>query len=678
MTLAELTQTHDNPIDAAKAYASLGWAVFPVVGKRPTTPNGLKDASSDFKQIETWWTNQPDAGVAIATGTTSGVWVLDIDVTENKDGPETLRAMTAHHGALPRTAKAVSGGGGVHFYFVSDPAWTITNGSATAIRDVWGPGIDIRGDGGYIIAPPSPHPAGTRYYWNRTPWDIEPAAAPQWLYQATIAPADDSAPQVTSNAGVVIDLPIPLNRRDHIAEWKASVDFRAMLIDAGWIEHSTRGNDLYLTRPGKARRDGHSAILHDNQVLVVFTTELDPGIEAAGTRTSDGSGVKFNAFDWLCATTYAGDRSAAFEAIRGLTQPHRRPSVAAQPTVALTSPEADEVALFADLTDWWDNPQPRKTADLLTRTDGAGLLYQDQLNWIHGDSGSGKTWVGLHAAAQLVAAGQHVAWIHYEDPNPGVLVSRLKQLGVDREAFLEHFHYIDPAGEPLDTARIISECLALNVAHVVLDSVGEALNASSINEDADAEVGPWITYGPRQFVNHGIGFTGIDHGTKNGANKLHPSGSKRKRAAITGAGILVEAVVAPTITTDGHLRIICAKDRHGNHPQSHVTGFAHLRHNIITGTSTMTVEPGPPQALDQDAENADRLLRAVVRIVEGDPGIVKREAVRLMPMAGNAKRIAAIDEAISSGLISVKHGTRNAQYLHPAPGGDRRDGHSDG
>jgi hypothetical protein len=163
-------------VSAAIAYAHRGIAVFPlkVEQKQPATRNGLKDAKSDPAQILEWWRRVPRFNVGIATGSISGFWVLDLD------GPEAeaaLAALEARYGALPATVEQ-STGKGRHLCFAVDPARPIRN-SASKI----GAKIDVRGDGGYIVAPPSIHPSGRSYAWRegRSPGEIAFASAPTWL-----------------------------------------------------------------------------------------------------------------------------------------------------------------------------------------------------------------------------------------------------------------------------------------------------------------------------------------------------------------------------------------------------------------------------------------------------------------------------------------------------------------
>ena len=169
-------------IRAAVTLAHKGLAVFPCwpQDKRPATANGLKDASKDLDVIRKSWRVQPQANIAIATGAVSGVFVIDID---GLDAEIELRRLEAKHGELPATVEVITARGR-HIYFQM-PETPVRN-SAGKIA----PGIDVRGDGGYVLAPPSVHPSGKRYEWS-VDCASTFAPAPDWLL-AKITDADSN------------------------------------------------------------------------------------------------------------------------------------------------------------------------------------------------------------------------------------------------------------------------------------------------------------------------------------------------------------------------------------------------------------------------------------------------------------------------------------------------------
>ena len=180
---------------AALEYAKRSWPVFPCcwpsngkcacganhldsIGKAPITRNGLKDASIDPGVLTFWWEKYPEANIGLVTGSKSKLVVIDLDI--KKDGIRHWDELLDQNGRVD-TLTSLTGSGGRHLIFTWPDALRNT---ASQIA----PGIDTRGDGGYIIAPPSLHLSGQRYEWdNKTP----PVAPPGWLlklwpiYQAT-------------------------------------------------------------------------------------------------------------------------------------------------------------------------------------------------------------------------------------------------------------------------------------------------------------------------------------------------------------------------------------------------------------------------------------------------------------------------------------------------------------
>lgn len=165
---------------AALDYVVQGFAVFPCRArdKRPLTNNGYNGATKDSSSVEAWWRRHPNANVGIATGEVSDIFVLDIDVGTNKDGEETLRRLEAEHGPLPKTVEAITGSGGRHLFF------QYFKGVQNSVSRL-GNGLDVRSDGGHVVAPPSIHPDGGEYRWREDhgPEDLAPAAPPPWLVQ---------------------------------------------------------------------------------------------------------------------------------------------------------------------------------------------------------------------------------------------------------------------------------------------------------------------------------------------------------------------------------------------------------------------------------------------------------------------------------------------------------------
>jgi hypothetical protein len=147
-------------------------------GKHPLTRHGAKDATLDVRQLEAWRAQWPLANWAIATG--DGLLVVDLDKRPGKDGVSSFAAL----GKVPRTRAARTGGGGMHLYFRVPCRVPNTAGKL-------GPGIDTRGEGGYVLAPGSGHVSGGRYELLA---ELEPADAPDWLLKALGSTSEPAAP----------------------------------------------------------------------------------------------------------------------------------------------------------------------------------------------------------------------------------------------------------------------------------------------------------------------------------------------------------------------------------------------------------------------------------------------------------------------------------------------------
>lgn len=177
-----------NTLKLALVYAGLGLQVFPLRAREKIPlagSSGFKDATLDPSALRRWWGNGSDHGIAVATGTRSRVAVLDVD--PRNGGAASLERLLALHGPLPPTPTVATGGGGTHYYFrCPDPL------AGRVLAD----GIDLKADGGYVVAPFSVHPLGGRYVWTTAP-DSMPFAelpAPWAAFVSTQTPVPIPSP----------------------------------------------------------------------------------------------------------------------------------------------------------------------------------------------------------------------------------------------------------------------------------------------------------------------------------------------------------------------------------------------------------------------------------------------------------------------------------------------------
>lgn len=229
-TSAQLVDANTlSPLAAALAYARLGFPVFPVapvdlvsgvcrckegagceqVGKHPLVKWADK-ATVDPAQIRAWWGSwKPDGNIGVPTGERSGLVVVDID--RQHGGLDTRKALEAAGHVFPATVAARTRNGGWHFVYQAPPGRRVANttGALAGIGDT--PGIDVRGDGGYIIVAPSIRPIDPdpqtgevrfgKYQWAAQDHPIAPA--PAWV--VTPKPTPPRTPAQATSPGTMKD-----------------------------------------------------------------------------------------------------------------------------------------------------------------------------------------------------------------------------------------------------------------------------------------------------------------------------------------------------------------------------------------------------------------------------------------------------------------------------------------
>jgi hypothetical protein len=197
-------------LDFALNYAcEWNWAVFPLhsiatdgfctcgesacksEGKHPRTKNGCLNASKDASQINAWWAQWPEANIGIATGQISGIVVLDIDVAKGARNADLIFGKVDQ---TVFTTPKVKTGGGLHFYYKYPAGHDIRN-SASKL----GKFIDVRGEGGYVVAPPSKHITGKQYEFLNAVAEL--AEFPDEWIAKLITPVAHSAPVNGNGAG---------------------------------------------------------------------------------------------------------------------------------------------------------------------------------------------------------------------------------------------------------------------------------------------------------------------------------------------------------------------------------------------------------------------------------------------------------------------------------------------
>jgi hypothetical protein len=335
------------------------------------------------------------------------------------------------------------------------------------------------------------------------------------------------------------------------------------------------------------------------------------------------------------------------------------------------SGELDESWLPVDLGPVLAGEHPRIAPSVLRRDDMRYLLYAGKVNGIHGADGDGKTWVALLTIAQELERDRHVVDIDFED-DAHTLVERLRELGVADDAIAERLHYVCPSA-PFDVAAVehVETIVCEHAATLVtIDSLGEAFGTEGVNEDRDDEVGPWLRRVARRLASTGVCVLLVDHTTKAKDNPLFPSGSKRKRAAITGAMYYVTAPAPLTRESGGKLRLTTAKDRHGHYKRGEPAAYVDFHRYPDSGLSVKVWAPLPTDEPDGVAL-LDLIARIAVRAAkELDEPTSLRGLIEVMKKNTKASRdtlIAGVERAVTLGALSTEAGPRRAvlhTYVH--------------
>lgn len=541
--------TGQHTLDHALAYAAWGWRVIPIQPgtKRPDLKDWTNAATTDPDLIRQWWGAHPDHGIGIVTGEASDLFALDVDPTHG--GDDTLADLEAEHGPLPLTVTNLTGSGGAHYLF----RWPGFNPGTGAGR--LGPGLDIRAEGGQIVAPPSFHPSGRRYEWDS---DYDPMAgctpqdAPEWLLDL-LKPADVPTHTPRAERGpAVADQTRPGDRFAHVTTWPQLLEADGATCMGSRVDHKTGERYELWCRPGKNPADGASATLYygGTDLLKVFSSAW-PGLTEGQTYTK---------FGYYTATRHHGDHTAAArelgarqsnDALRTwLDNALRTPSPAVvadiRGEVASAAEIADQIAdmvegedeaLRAMLIDWtrfWS--QEHDGTEWIIPE----LVAEGRSHAIYAPAKVGKSLL-LLAACAAVATGKpilgrpnphgprHVLYVDYEMSEADVY-ERLSAMGYSEDDDLSHFHYASlPSLPPLDTfagGAMLLRLVRLTGAELLaIDTFGRAVEGEENSADT---VRAFYRHTGLQLKALGVAFVRVDHAGKDGGKERGMRGSSSK------------------------------------------------------------------------------------------------------------------------------------------------------
>lgn len=513
----------------------------PSPGKHPTLQwSQYQSRRPSRDEVAGWWSgDNANRGVGILTGAVSGnIFVLDVDIGPGKDGDDSLRALQLQHDDLPETAEVRTGSGGRHLYFRAPPGVAVVRNSAGKL----GPGLDIRGEGGFVVAPPSVHASGQPYVWSwQNTLEHGIADAPAWLLDLVRADAPmagatprERAPveplQRPAGAGSTggLEPPVDDGREQYMRDTVHAVAIELTgengawptgdeIFDIAWPQFRRR---VDLSRPGRITADNAEAEMRGKCISWARKAEIG-GFGALeevvagyqGRKRPDPRQGPGNRQEEPSRNTGQFEGAAS-----GGEASEPPPRVSRFPLLYANEVEAAEPAI--DFVE--------------------GLLVEGGMSVIYGDSNVGKTFAALDLAMHI-ATGRRYRGREVE--RGGVIYVALEGVAGIRNrvaAWMKHYgidpqtrcdlplvvipsavNLLDPDADVddlVESIAIAAEQIGIPVKWIVIDTLSRALAGG--NENSPDDMGALVISADR-----------LRHGAKSAIGFVHHSGKDQARGA---------------------------------------------------------------------------------------------------------------------------------------------------
>jgi hypothetical protein len=688
-----------SPLEWALKYASNGWRVLPIwwinqgrcacgdtscrsQGKHPIgymVPDGLKSASNDITTITAWATQAPQMNIAIATGSASNLVVLDLDIREMGeeivDGEYELKVWLAARGIdVPQTMIQNTGGGGSHILL----EWkSPTGGLRPAIpsRANWLPGVDIRADGGYIVAAPSQHVSGKFYHWRNE------HALSTISSDLIHVLANEKKQTSTTNTGNKLDTSQSLDvqqlvkdgfrlggRDDGFTRLAGilrargdSIDTAYLIVKQVWEKTDQNESDYFplgtayekLER-GYKRWDAPEEL---DDTVVAWAMKTDARAQVQVELGNANPALKTSKSKPMDSLT------SMFDGMRTNTPG----PVIPEDSPLLEDDEEDE--LDRDPSDPFDvgalmngGEIEREYPTMLRRTDGKCLIYPGRLHSIYGEPGHGKTWVSLFLVRERIEAGETVAYLDYDEDDGGKSMAlRLLSLGVNPDLVSQHLRYLNPQGlgrNQLAWLKLKQQLKQWQPSLVIVDTMAPALVELGLNEKDNAEVGAW--YAHARWLMRGIkpqaSLVIVDHVTKNGEGRGRWARGAGDKLGRLHAAYAVESTVPFSRTNDGYISLVIAKDRGGEVGREGEAAATVKFHPYDNG-SRLDIKVDVPSsapigALSLQYENQKKVIRSrIIGEMRATNAPMSRTQLKKASGESTPAVDTVIDEMLNNGVI---------------------------
>ena len=593
-------------LELARNYARAGARVLPLRHKSKAAilndwPN---KASTDQNQITKWFDNDDNLNIGLAMGTwahteTDNTYLVcvDIDMHGDINGIEAWQQLVAKHGTQGAPFIAETATGGLHLVYVCPVALTNERGALPN-------GIDVRGQGGYIMTEPSTHPDnGKKPRWGvGASWPTaKPGLMPQWLLDIIQTKPEPIQRTATTEPRLraLGEAPRPGDIYNNNNTWPQ------VLATYGWQLVEQKGDKTYWARPGKpATRDAHSAVLANDAgehgVLTVFSTSAPRELMRSDHTTTTGGHYKFTSpFDFYTCMQHEGDHKLAAQMFGAEVRKQQQPDIdrlmgtAPKPQLTVVNadtktekqnidePPSGHTWVLRKMSELVGVPHEPRIPDRLLMTNGRGLFYSNSDNMAAGASGVMKSWLSGLTCLQQIQQGKHVVIIDYEMQMHDWF-KRLKLLGAtDTELDLVHYCAPDEAlsdtfmGAPRVTkAQLVMQNEIVRIADmpgglawVVIDGITNAMTQNNLKLIDNTDTARFWELLPKQIVKlTGAGVGANDHVAKGVNDNPSPIGAQHKIANTSGAAHMLIAKEYlsryPTLHP-GVVLFTCIKDRYG-------------------------------------------------------------------------------------------------------------------
>ncbi|MBV5243898.1 hypothetical protein KUF57_10155 [Mycolicibacterium sp. PAM1] len=342
---------------------------------------------------------------------------------------------------------------------------------------------------------------------------------------------------------------------------------------------------------------------------------------------------------------------------------------------------AGTARLYTDVAAMLDDALPESpNPEVLRRADGVPLFYRNEVNLLFGDPEHGKTWVGLAACAEVLAADGRVLVADIDHNGAAAIVSRLLMLGAPKEALCdpERFRYCEP-GEVAEVEQIVADCAAWRADVVLVDSTGELLPMFGASSDSGDDFTHVHNRVLQPLADSGAVVLLVDHLAKGKDSRaLGPGGSMAKRRTVGGVSVRVVRERPFTRADGGAARLLVNKDRHGG-VRDHCAAARPGRDNDEQLAGTFVLDPTadggtawtvtPPE---QDSGGSGQEFRPTVlmerasRLVEDRPGVLTRNQIAEEATGKKGTLLLAVDLLEREGYVTRSEDT-HPRYTSARP-----------